>query len=82
MHNHNHWFRACFGTNSGRARSFDHGSSTYTPHRAHHRIITITRASDGAFIPTDPDNMDYVAFLAWCDEGNEPTPYTPPEAAK
>jgi hypothetical protein len=38
----------------------------------------IQRDEDGAFIPFDPDNMDYQAFLAWCDEGNEPTPYTPP----
>ena len=43
---------------------------------------TIIRDSDGAFIPTDPDNVDYQAFLAWCDEGNEPTPYTPPPAVK
>jgi hypothetical protein len=40
----------------------------------------IVRDEDGvpSFIPTDPDNMDYVAFLAWKDEGNEPTPTTPP----
>lgn len=25
---------------------------------------TIKRLSDGAFIPTDPDNRDYLAFLA------------------
>ena len=37
---------------------------------------------DGAFIPTDPDNVDYQAFLAWLDEGNQPTPYTPPPVAK
>ena len=43
---------------------------------------TIIRASDGAFIPTDPDNMDYVAFLAWCDDGHEPTPYAPPSEQK
>lgn len=39
---------------------------------------TIIRDEDGAFIPTDPDNLDYQAFLAWLDEGNEPPPYTPP----
>ena len=39
---------------------------------------TIVRDEDGAFIPTDPDNVDYQAYLAWLDEGNEPTPYTPP----
>ena len=43
---------------------------------------TIVRDEDGAFIPTDPDNVDYVEYLRWLDEGNEPTPYTPPPAAK
>lgn len=43
---------------------------------------TIIRASDGAFIPTDPDNVDYQKYLAWLDKGNEPTPYKPPPAAK
>jgi hypothetical protein len=38
----------------------------------------IQRDEDGAFIPTDPDNIDYQEYLAWLDEGNEPTPYTPP----
>ena len=44
----------------------------------------IVRDEDGvqAFIPTDPDNVDYQAYLAWLDEGNEPTPYEPPPAAK
>ena len=41
----------------------------------------IVRDSDGAFIPTDPDNTDYQEFLAWRDEGNEPTAYTPPPSA-
>jgi hypothetical protein len=41
---------------------------------------TIVRDEDGAFIPTDPDNIDYQEHLAWLDEGNEPTPYTPPAA--
>ena len=38
----------------------------------------IVRDQDQAHIPVDPDNMDYQAYLAWLDEGNEPTPYTPP----
>ena len=42
----------------------------------------IVRDEDGAFIPTDPANTDYQAYLAWLDEGNAPTPYTPPPAAK
>jgi hypothetical protein len=41
---------------------------------------TIIRVSDQAFIPMDPDNVDYQAYLAWLDEGNQPTPYTPPPA--
>ena len=43
---------------------------------------TIVRDSDGAFIPTDPDNIDYAEYLAWLDEGNQPTPYTPPSEVK
>ena len=41
----------------------------------------IDRDEDQAFIPTDPDNTDYQQYLAWLDEGHEPTPYTPPPAA-
>jgi hypothetical protein len=41
----------------------------------------IQRDEDGAFIPFDPDNVDYQDYLKWLDEGNQPTPYTPPEAA-
>jgi hypothetical protein len=36
---------------------------------------TILRASDGVFIPTDPANADYVAYLAWVAAGNTPDPY-------
>jgi hypothetical protein len=34
----------------------------------------IQRDEDGAFIPADPDNVDYQDYLAWLDEGNEPNP--------
>ena len=34
----------------------------------------IQRDADGAFIPADPDNIDYQEYLAWLDEGNEPQP--------
>lgn len=34
----------------------------------------ILRTTDGAFIPPDPANTDYAAYLAWLDEGNAPLP--------
>jgi len=35
---------------------------------------SIQRLSDGAFIPFDPDNTDYQAYLKWVAEGNTPQP--------
>lgn len=35
--------------------------------------------SDGAWIPPDPKNADYAAFLKWLEEGNTPEPWEPEE---
>jgi hypothetical protein len=37
-------------------------------------INVVQRLSDNAFIPFDPDNTDYQAYLKWLEEGNEPLP--------
>lgn len=38
----------------------------------------ILRIADGAFIPADPDNADYAAYLEWLEAGNAPQPVDPP----
>ena len=38
------------------------------------KINIVKRLSDNAFIPFDPDNTDYQAFLKWLEEGNTPEP--------
>jgi hypothetical protein len=40
---------------------------------------TILRIADNAFIPPDPANTDYQAYLAWVAEGNTPDPAPEPE---
>jgi len=37
-------------------------------------VNTVLRVADNAFIPLDPANTDYAAYLAWLAEGNEPLP--------
>ena len=38
---------------------------------------TILRLADNAFIPADPANTDYQAYLRWLEDGNEPLPPDP-----
>jgi hypothetical protein len=42
--------------------------------------LSTVKRSDGMFIPFDPDNTDYQAFLRWCEEGNQPLPADEPTA--
>jgi len=37
-------------------------------------IKSVKRLYDNAFIPFDPANTDYQAYLKWLEEGNEPLP--------
>ena len=39
----------------------------------------ILRLTDNAFIPPDPANTDYAAYLAWLEAGNTPDPAPIPE---
>ena len=37
-------------------------------------IKVVVRLADNVFIPMDPDNTDYQAYLKWVAEGNTPLP--------
>jgi hypothetical protein len=36
--------------------------------------VMVQRLSDNAFIPFDPDNVDFQQYQKWLSEGNTPTP--------
>jgi hypothetical protein len=44
-------------------------------------IGSIQRNSDGAFIPVDPHNLDYAAYLVWVAAGNTAASYVAPPPA-
>jgi hypothetical protein len=41
---------------------------------------TILRFADNAFIPPDPANTDYAAYLQWVEQGGTPEPAPEPVA--
>ena len=41
---------------------------------------SILRLADGAYIPPDPANTDYAAYLEWVEAGNTPEPAPEPVA--
>ena len=44
------------------------------PYQAGEYVPMIKRISDNTYIPTDPANTDYIAYLRWLEEGNTPLP--------
>ena len=39
----------------------------------------VLRLSDNAYVPLDPANTDYQAYLKWLEEGNQPLPADAPQ---
>jgi hypothetical protein len=46
------------------------------------RSCGVVRIYDNSFIPFDPANTDYQAYLKWVSEGNEPLPADEPTPAE
>lgn len=51
---------------------------TYTDTLKNASIIFIDENAAKLFIPLDPENTDYQAFLEWVEQGNTPEEYFPP----
>jgi len=49
----------------------------FAPTQPGSSFSAILRRSDGAFIPNDPGNADYMVYLAWVAAGNVTDPPPP-----
>jgi len=50
----------------------------YKLFKSQYGLECVIRLADNAFIPFDPDNTDYQAYLKWVALGNTPTPADTP----